>query len=235
MMIALIFTSFVAGLLLDNGSIGRVIRRHRALPVLGLCLLMLAVSTACTAAWLSAVSAMIPSIETLTSAIIAFIVGLEGKTVSAATAAFVQKVGNDIQAEILNAQTLIAAYKSSPSTTSLGKISEVFSAIVASLGSILSNANVTDVSTVSKIQQLVGLAVAAIQAVLGMIPLVINATEKYAQKKIDAADVRHADGAAASLISNRHQELTEGYKLIRDTPSGSAEVDAVLATLPATI
>jgi uncharacterized protein (DUF697 family) len=179
----LILSALLVGLAVSFSPASRIIKRHPGLPILFACLAVVSLLTGCTAAWLGAVSAMLPSIVTLVEAIVAFATGLSGKTVSVATLNFIQKVALDIKGEITNAQTLIAAYKNSPDNSTLGSLTAVFNSIVANLGSILSNANITDSATVGKLTQLVGLGVAAVQAVLGLIPLVIGNMTKFAAKE----------------------------------------------------
>lgn len=227
----LLFACFAIGVFCSRLPFFHRIRAGRAL-LAGMMLVGLLCSIACTAAWLSAVSAMLPSIVTLVESIVSFALGLSGKTIAASTVTFIQGVASDIKGEITEVQSLIATYQSTPNATTLQKISAVFSAIVASLGTILSNVNITDAGTVSKITQLVGLAVAAVQAVIGLIPLVSTTMKKYADKSETADEVEHADAQAASLVAHHHRLLQDGYHTWKTTPSGEAQVDAVLATLP---
>lgn len=208
-------------------------RKYRTFTRLALVFTGLVFLVGCQAAWLSAVSAMLPSIETLVTSIIAFAAGLEGKTVSAATLAAISKIGADVKGQIGTAQTLIASYQTDNNPTTLGKISDIFTAAVASLGTILANLNITDLATTSKITQLVGLGVAAIQAVLGLIPLVHTTMAKYQSKQVSDDDVKHADTQAAAVVNLHNNQLKNSYRIIITTPSGNSDVDAVLHTVPA--
>lgn len=184
--------------------------------------------TGCSAAWLGAVSAMLPALETAVVACISFVAALEGKTVSADVAAKIKQIGSDIQAEIANVQQLIAQFQANADSGILAQINAVFSGITTNLGNILSAANVTDSSTIAKITSLVGLAIAAVQAITGLIPV---ATQKL--KSASKSELAHYDKVAAVSVDNAHNGLKEAYKIVRDTPTENADVNAALATLPA--
>ncbi len=185
----------------------------------------------CTAAWLGAVSALLPALETAVTAAISFVLALEGKTVSASVAAAIKKIGDDIAAEVVNVQTLIADFKTSSSTTVLGQIQAVLQGIMTNLSSILSAANITDTATVSKLTALLGLAIAAAQAIFGLIPLVTTAMVSGASKAVLQAQ----DKEAAVHIKNAHKGLQSAYKIIRTTATQNAKVNAALATLPTSL
>jgi len=204
--------------------------RTKKLVVLFSILAVVLLSTGCTAAWIGSISALLPSIQTIVTAIAAFVLALQGKTVSSELAASIEKIANDIKLEIANAQAIITAYKSSSDQTLLGKLTAVFDGIVTSLGSILEGAEIADPATVSKITQLVGLAVAAVQAILGFIPLVENAMEN--SQHMSKADLEHADKAAANLFAAHKQALERAYNHIVMTNTGRTEVDKALAGLP---
>ena len=189
-------------------------------------------NVACTAAWLAAVSAMLPSIEALATAVLAFVAGLQGKSISEATAAAIARIGADIKGEIVNGQVLIADFQTSQDTALLGKISAVFQGILASFQSILANASITDAATVSKLTQLVGFAIAAVTAVLGLIPLV---SAEYSRTHVDLAEAQHADKQAASLIAHHHKALQEGYAVWHSEKTGIEAVDEAVAACPATV
>lgn len=182
----------------------------------------------CSAAWLGAVGALLPTLETLVSAAIAFVMALEGKTVPASVTAKIQQIGQDIAAEITNVQQLITVYKNAASTGTLSQIQAVFQAIVANLGNILSAFQVTDSATVGKFTQLVGLAVAAAQAILALIPLVIGKLASNAPK----AELEAEDKLAASSVNNVTSGLKTAYVQVISEKTASADVNTALATLP---
>ena len=192
------------------------------------CILFLA---GCTATWLSAVSALLPALETAVSAAISFVLALEGKTIPASVVAFIQNIGNDIAAQIANVKTLIADYQASASTGLLSQIQAVFQGISSNLSSILSGFNVTDSATVSKFTALVGLAIAAANAIFGLIPLVTAALASHASEETLKAE----DKEASVHINNVHKGLQQAYVDIRNTPTGTAVVDTALSTLPTSL
>jgi hypothetical protein len=193
------------------------------------CIMQVALMLAgCSAAWLGAVSALLPALEAAISAAVAFVVALEGKTVPASVSASIQALGNDIAAQIANVQTLIADYKAAATTGLLSQIQAVFQGILTNLDSILSGFNVTDLSTVSKLTQLVGLAVAAVQAILGLIPLVQAKLASGAPK----AELEADDQFAANQVKGFEKGLKEGYVEIVTTPTANADVNVALASLP---
>jgi hypothetical protein len=185
----------------------------------------------CTAAWLTAVSAMLPAIEAVVSAILALVMSLEGKTVPAGFVATVQKIESDIQGEIANIQQLVAAYKAAASTGIISQIQAVFQAILANIQSILNDSSITDSSTVSKIAQFVGLGVAAIQAVLAFFPVASAKMLGNASKE----ELKSLDKQASTAINGAHKQMQTQYVAIVTTTTSSADVNAALKTLPQTL
>ena len=194
-------------------------------------LLAATILSGCSAAWLSAVSSLLPALEAAVSAAISFVAALENKTVPASVSAAIQKIGDDIAAEVVQVQQLIAAYKAAASTGTLSQIQAVMQAIVANLGNILSGANITDSATVSKLTALVGLAVAAAESIAALIPLVTAAMTSGASKQVLAAQ----DKEASVHLDAAHKGLQEAYLKIRNTPTQQAEVDSALNTLPTSL
>jgi hypothetical protein len=182
----------------------------------------------CSAAWLGAVSALLPALEAAVSAAISFIVALEGKTVPPSVSAAIQKIGTDIATQITNVQALIASYQNAASTGLLSQIQAVFQGILTNLSSILSGFNVTDASTIAKLTQLVGLAVAAVQAILGLIPLVQARLAAGATK----AELEADDKFAAGQVKSFEKGLKEGYVSIVTTHTPNTDVNVALDTLP---
>jgi ABC-type multidrug transport system fused ATPase/permease subunit len=181
---------------------------------------MVILTTGCTATWISAIGAALPSLSALVTAIATFIAALSGKTVTTAVSNAIAKITADIQTQITNAQTLISAYKNSANQTLVGEISAVLNAIVANLSSILTGANITDAATVGKLAQLVGLGVAAIQAVIALIPLLTPAAAALTEGEVKTLELHH-------------NAFKSTYNSIRTTPANppSGDVDAALATL----
>lgn len=194
-------------------------------------LLIATIVSGCSAAWLGAVSALLPALEAAVSAAIAFIMALEGKTVPPAVTAAIKKIGDDIAAEVTQVQQLIAAYKSAASTGTLSQIQATMQAIVTNLGAILTGASITDSSTVAKLTALVGLAVAAAQAVIGLIPLVTGALTSGASTQVLEAQ----DKEAAAHITSAHSALQQAYVTIHNTPTENADVNSALSALPASL
>jgi len=196
-----------------------------------LVLQLVVLASGCSAAWLGAVSALMPALETAVSAAIAFVMALEGKTVPASVSAAIQKIGQDISAQIANVQQLITVYQGAASTGTLSQIQAVFQAIVANLGNILTAFQVSDSTTMSKLTQLVGLCVAAAQAILALIPLVATKLASGASKSELEAD----DKLAASSVKNVESGLKQAYVQVISEETPSADVNAALLTLPRTL
>lgn len=182
----------------------------------------------CTAQWLSAVSSMLPALQAAVSAAISFVMALEGKTISASVSQAIQKIGQDIAGQIANVQTLIADFKQNASTGTLSQIQAVFQGIVQNLGSILSNANVTDPSTTSKLTQLIGLAVAAAQAIIALLPLVGAKLASGASTQ----ELEAEDKLAAKRINSAKSALEEDYAEIISEKTSNTDVNAALDSLP---
>lgn len=185
----------------------------------------------CSAAWLGAVSALLPTLETVVSAAISFVVALEGKTVPASVSSAIQKIGADIAAQIANVQTLIADYKAAATTGLLSQIQAVFQGIVDNLGSILSAFQVSDTTTVGKLTQLVGLAVAAAQAILALIPLVAAKIASGASR----AELEAEDKLAASNVKQVENGLKTAYIQVISEPTTNADVNQALNSLPRSV
>jgi hypothetical protein len=185
----------------------------------------------CSAAWLGAVSGLLPALEAAVSAVISLVMALEGKTVPASVSAAIQKIGADVQAEIANVQQLIAAFKANASTGLLSQIQAVFQGIVSNLGNILAAANVTDSSTIAKVTSLVGLAVAAAQAIIALIPLAIHKMSSGASSH----ELEAYDKVAAVSVNNTHKGLQEAYHVVVTEPTENADVNTALAALPQTL
>jgi uncharacterized protein (DUF697 family) len=194
--------------------------RKSHLLLLCLCLSVVCL-TGCTATWLTAVGAALPTLAALVKAISTFIAALSGKTIADNVSAAITKITDAIQAQITNVQALIAAYKASADQTTLGEIKAVLTSIVSNLGSILTGFSITDSSTVSKLAQLVGLGVAAVQAILALVPLLMPA--KGTQVELTPVEV---------IILEAHNKVFKStYNTIIKTPSGQVFVDEALATL----
>jgi hypothetical protein len=181
----------------------------------------------CTAAWLGAIDGLLPFAQAAVTAIISFVLALEGKTISAQVSAQIQQIGQDISAEIANVQTLIAAAKQSTNQTIIGQIQAVLQSIVGNLANILSAANVEDSSTVAKITQLVGLAVAAFQAVLALVPVVTAALAHGTKAQLESTDKM-----ATSAINGASKTIQETYKAIVAEHTPSSDVNTALDSLP---
>jgi hypothetical protein len=197
-------------------------------------LLLACVLCGCTAAWLSAVDALLPALAGAVGAIAAFVKSLDGKTLSADFTAKVQQIQQDIATEITNVQTLIADFKNAATGAQgsiLTQIQAVFQGILSNLSSILSGAGITDASTTSKLTQLIGLAVAAAQAVIALLPLVaskLQSGEPVAQLEAD-------DRMAAAAVKQTTESLKEAYVIIRTEPTPNPDVNAALEALPPSI
>jgi hypothetical protein len=185
----------------------------------------------CTAAWLSAISALLPALEAAVSAVASFVLALEGKTVSTGFSNLVQTIVNGVKSEIAEAQQLIAAYKAAASQGTLAQLQALFQAIVTNLNGILSGLDVTDASTVAKITQLVGLAVAAASAVIALIPSLIH----FMQMRPDLKQLEGEDKVVAKMLTTQTQTLEETYETIIGEHTVNADVNAALDALPRTL
>jgi hypothetical protein len=185
----------------------------------------------CTAAWITAISTMLPAIELAVSAILSLVMALEGKTVPAGFVATVQKIEADISGEIANIQQLVAAYKANASAGVIAQIQAVFQAVLANIQSILNDSSITDSTTVTKIAQFVGLAVAAIQTILSFFPAATAKMLAHAS----AADMKLLDKQAADAIDAAHKKMQSNYVTVVTATTPSADVNAALKTLPKTL
>lgn len=186
---------------------------------------------ACTSAWLSAVSGLLPGIVAVVNAVLAFVTALEGKTVSADVTAAIQKWQANVAAEIQNAQSIIAAYQQNASTGLLSQFQAVMQAIINDLNSILSGLAITDSATVAKITQFVALAVAAANAVLALIPMAIQKLQSGAS----AEELKHYDKLGATAVGNAVKTMKETYVAIVQEKTTNNDVNTALDALPPSI
>lgn len=184
----------------------------------------------CAAAWIGAINALLPALGTAIDAIAEFVLGLEGKTLSATFVAGVQKVISDVQTEIQNLQTILASVTGTVTASVTQQIQAALNAIIANLGSILSGASITDSATVTKLTQLIGIGVSAVQAILALVPILT------ARLAVDPAptpeELASTDKLATQSVKHIHDGLKEAYKTVVHTPTESAEVNAALESLP---
>jgi len=184
-------------------------------------------SAGCTASWIGAVSALLPALSAAVSAILSFVLSLSGKTVPPSVTAAIQKIVDDVQAQLQNVSTLITQVQAG-GTTVIGEIGAALNAVLANLSSILSGLSITDSATIQKITEFVGLAVSAVRAILAIVPL---AQQKLSESPSEA-HLEAFDKATASNIKNQHKALQAGYKVIVTTKTASMDVNSALASLP---
>lgn len=192
-------------------------------------LMAVTLCTGCTAAWLSAVSGLLPSIAAVVNAILAFATALEGKTVSADVTAAIQKWQQNIASEIAAAQAIIAQVQANATSSLLAQFQAAMQGIVSQLNSILTGVDITDSSTVAKITQLVGLAVAAANAVLALVPVAIS--------KLNAppAELEAYDKLGTNAVNNAVKTMKETYVAIVEEYTPNTDVNAALDALPRSI
>lgn len=187
--------------------------------------------TGCTASWIGAIQALLPALSAAVSAILAFVMSLENKTVPASVSAAIQKIVTDVQTELGNLATLVASAAKNAGASILSEISTVLNSILTNLSSILSGLSITDSSTIQKITELVGLAVTVVQAILTIIPL---ATKKLAEQ-LSEPQLEAFDHATATNIKNTHKAAQAAYHEIVTTPTENTDVNLALNSLPQTL
>lgn len=185
----------------------------------------------CTAAWLSAINGMLPSIAAVVNAIVAFVVALQGKTVSAEVAAAIKKWQGNVASEIANAQAIIAEIQKNSSAGLIAQFQAAMQAVLSEFNSILAGVAITDSATVAKLTQFVGLGIAAINAVLALIPMALHKLETDAP----VSELKHYDKLAASSVKNADHVLKETYEAIIAQKTDNADVNAALDSLPHSI
>jgi hypothetical protein len=195
-------------------------------------MLFVTLASGCSAAFLGAISALIPALEAAISAAVAFVTALNGKTISASVTSAIQAWGTKVQGLIANLQSIITAAQGQSSAGVIAEIQAAMQAILSAITSILPEFNVTDSATVSKFTELLGLGVAAVQAILGFIPLV---QAKLATPGITNEQLAAEDQVAKVHINNAHKVLQSTYKVIRDEQTASVDVNAALTTMPASL
>jgi len=182
----------------------------------------------CSAAWIGALQGMIPAIETIVNAAVAFIVALEGKTVSPTFSAAVQKWGSQISDLLTQLSALASSAAKSASTTVVTQIQSVMQTLSTTIGSILQDVDVTDPSTTSKFEQFVQLAIGAVGAVLAFIPLAVARI----QAATSSADLEATDKDAKDTIDHCHKAAKTTYHAIVTQPTTQLDVNSALSTLP---
>jgi hypothetical protein len=224
-LILFVVASFIAGL-----AWAKPFKRFSSLFTLAGLLVLVLFTAGCSAAWITSVQALLPSLATIISSILAFAAGLAGKTVSAATLAKVQTLEGDISTELTDASAVITAYKSSQDQSLLGKLAAVFSNVVGSLQSILRGLDITDTATLSKLTELIDLAIGVAQAIIALIPQVLATLAHRVSLTRDALTA--ADKAAALHIDNFHKAVCQNYNDIVNAETANPDVNGVLKALP---
>jgi hypothetical protein len=192
---------------------------------------LLLFTTACTAAWITAINGLLPSIAALVTSVLSFVSALEGKTVSAAMVSTIQKWQENVATEIKNAEAILAAYNQSEGSSYLRQLQTVMQAVLTQFQGILQGIDITDSATVSKLTQFVGLGIAAINAVISLIPIAV--------RKLDSVtpigELRAYDKFAATVTVKSAQVVRETYASIVEEPTESDDVNAALNSLPRSI
>jgi hypothetical protein len=192
-------------------------------------LLMIAFSaSACSAAWIGALQGLIPTIEGIVSAVVAFVAALNGKTISAAFNAKVQQWGSKISDLLTQLSNLVTAAGKSATSTVIAEIQAVMSQLSQSLGSILADTGITDAGTIAKIEELAQLAIAAVNAVLAVIPVALARIKAGAS----TAELESMDSDAKDVINNAHKVAKNTYHVIVTQQTSELQVNEALATLP---
>lgn len=185
----------------------------------------------CTAAWIGALQGLIPTIEGIVSAAVAFIAALEGKTVSATFNAKVQQWGTQVSDLLTQLSSLVASAAKTATTTIITQIQSVMAQLSTSLGSILQDSDVTDPSTVSKIEEFVQLAIAAVNAVLAVIPVALARIKAGATQE----ELQVVDGDAKNTINQAHDLAKKTYHVIVTQQTPQIDVNSALGKLPQNI
>jgi hypothetical protein len=198
-----------------------------------LCSLMLAiVFMGGCAGVLSVISGLLPALSAAVVAAVSFVAALEGKTVPASVSAAVKQWGTNIAGFIANLQAIISAAAGAATTGVISQIQAVLQQIQSATSSILSEFNVTDSATVAKFTSLVNLGIALIATILGLIPA---AQALVTRPGVTKEQLEAEDQEASTHVKNAHKSMQEAYKVIRDTPTASTDVNAALNTLPTSL
>jgi len=182
----------------------------------------------CSASWLGAISALLPGLEAAVSAIVSFVLALEGKTIPASVSQAIQKWGSNAATLIANIKSIIASVTGAVTQGVVAEIQAGFAALQSSTQAILNAFAVTDPSTVSKFTNLVGILVTVVTTILGLIPLATKAVSGAMTKE----EMETADKSTASELKNTHKIMQETYKSIVTTPTENADVNTALEALP---
>jgi len=191
--------------------------------------LLVTVASGC-AGVLDVISGLLPGLGAAFMAAVSFIKSLEGKTVPADLSAKVQQWGSNIAGFIANIQTIIAAAAGKASAGVIAQIQAVMQQIESSTSSILSEFNVTDSATVSKFTSLVGLGVSLVMTILGLFGV---ATKLVNREGVTDDQLKAEAAEAEAHVKNAHKAMQDGYKIVRNTATSNADVNAALAALPA--
>lgn len=187
-------------------------------------------ASGCTAAWITAAQGLVPLISSGVSAILSFVLALQGKTLTAEQAGGIQKIAGDVNTQLTNLGTLLNDAAQNATAGIVSQIQAVLSGITANLQSILTGFNVTDPATTSKLTEFVQLAIAAVGAVLTVVSgvgILLPHASSMSQQALE-----NSDKAAAASLAHAKQSLQEAYQVTRNTPTASAEVNEALLATP---
>lgn len=184
---------------------------------------LIAFATGCGST-ISQVSTLLGTVQTVLAGLLAFVAGLTG-TIPSAVQTEVDKIASDAQAGVEEALTLVQSWTQSNSTTVLGKVSSIVTALSNNLGSFLGGLNISGPAA-QKITEIVGLVVTTLQGVLALLPLFGQGASASPRM------LMHLDKMGASQASALNATLKQQYAEIVGTPTGNAAVDAALARMP---
>ena len=176
-------------------------------------------------------SGLLPAIAAVVQAVMAFVVALQGKTVSAAFTAAIQKWQQNVATEIANAQGILVALKQNVSTSLISQFQVVMQAVLSEFNSLLTGVDITDSSTIAKLTEFVGLGIAAINAILALIPLALSKLQSGASQE----ELKHYDNLAANATKTAVATMKETYVAILAEHTTNADVNAALDGLPRSI
>ena len=187
-------------------------------------------ASGCTAAWITAAQGLVPLISGGVSAILSFVLALQGKTLTTEQTAGIQKITADVNTQLTNLSTLLADAAKNATAGIVSQIQSVLSGITANLQSILSGFNVTDPATTSKLTEFVQLAIAAVGAILTVVNgvgVLLPHMGNLSQQALEDGD-KHA----ATFLGNAKQGIEQAYSVARNTPTASVEVNEALLATP---
>jgi hypothetical protein len=137
----------------------------------------------CSSSWIDTAVKDLPIVLQVVTDVLSIVAVAQGHgQISAGEAAAIQAVSAQATADLQLIQDLVAAYKNSPTATTLAKIQAAIGDAQTNLQAILTAAHIKDPATAAAITAAVGLAMTTLLAIESLLPTAQASSSRHARK-----------------------------------------------------